>query len=255
VGDEYRDEYRYDGWSDAELALELGVPRVELRDVVPSTLDVAHALAEGGAPGGTLVIADRQTAGRGRGGRRWASPAGGGVWLTLIERPDDASALEVLSLRLGLGAARALDRFADRPIALKWPNDLYVGERKLAGTLVEARWRDGGIEWVAVGFGINVAMPVDLPTAGGLVEGARRVDVLTALVPALRAAAAARGPLAPSELHAYAERDLARGRGCVSPAAGRVEGITGAGELLVATEAGRVALRGGSLVFGPDVTP
>jgi len=238
-----------------ELALELGVPRVELRDVVPSTLDVAHALAEGGAPGGTLVLANRQTAGRGRGGRRWASPAGAGVWLTLVERPDDASALEVLSLRLGLRAARALDRFADRPVALKWPNDLYVGGRKLAGTLAEARWRDGGIEWVAVGFGVNVAVPAEVPAAAGLVAGTRRIEVLAALVPALRAAAAARGPLVPRELDAYAERDLARGRACVSPAAGRVEGITGSGELLVATAAGPVALRGGSLVFDPDVTP
>src|SRR6185436_16510341 len=100
-----------------------------------------------GAPAGTVVLADAQRGGRGRGGRRWASPPGVGVWLTLVERPADHAALEVLSLRLGLHAAAAVERFAARggggPVRLKWPNDLYVGEGKLAGVLVEVRWRDG----------------------------------------------------------------------------------------------------------------
>src|SRR5690606_31208987 len=77
---------RYDGVPAAALAARLGVPRCVALDVTGSALDVAHALGEAGAPAGTLVLADRQTAGRGRLGRRWESPAGTGIWLTLLER-------------------------------------------------------------------------------------------------------------------------------------------------------------------------
>lgn len=212
-------------------------------------MDVAHARARLGAPAGTLVLADRQTAGRGRGGRSWASHAGAGIWMTLLERPADPAALEVLSLRLGLRAANALDAFADAPVQLKWPNDLHVAGRKLAGILVEARWRDARPEWVAIGFGLNVVAPAGVPSGTGLRDGTRRLDVLEVLVPALREAAAARGPLGPEELAAWAARDLARGRRCSAPAHGVVRGITPAGELVVAAEQGDVALRGGSLVL------
>ena len=240
----------YDGWTADALAAALGVPRVELHEVVRSTLDAAHAAAAAGAPAGTLVLADRQTAGRGRGGRRWVSAAGAGLWLTLVERPRDASALEVLSLRLGLRAAPVLERFAAGPVRLKWPNDLYVGERKLAGVLVEARWRDDRVEWVAVGVGVNVVPPPDVPTATGLAAGTRRVELLAELVPALRAAAFAVGPLSAGEVAAFADRDLAPGRRCAEPLAGTVRGIDGRGALLVEDGAGSVrAARAGSLVF------
>jgi len=92
------------------------------------------------------VIANEQTAGRGRGGKSWQSSPGAGLWLTLIERPADTSGLGVLSLRVGLAAAEALDRFAPEPIRLKWPNDLYIDRSKLAGILVEARWREQSVE-------------------------------------------------------------------------------------------------------------
>jgi BirA family biotin operon repressor/biotin-[acetyl-CoA-carboxylase] ligase len=97
---------------------------VELLESTTSTLDVAHRLAADSAPAGTLVIANEQTSGRGRGGKEWQSPPGAGLWLTLVERPVDTSGLGVLSLRVGLAAAEALDRFATEPIRLKWPNDL-----------------------------------------------------------------------------------------------------------------------------------
>ena len=104
----------------------LDLPRVDLLDSTTSTLDVAHRIAAEGAASGTLVIANEQTAGRGRGGKTWRSLPGAGIWLTLIERPADTSGLGVLSLRVGLAAAQALDRFASEPILLKWPNDLYT---------------------------------------------------------------------------------------------------------------------------------
>jgi len=238
----------YDGYGADELRRMLSLPRLELFDSVGSTLDVAHGVAEQGAPAGTLVVADAQTAGRGRAGKSWASAPSAGIWLTLVERPTDAAALEVLSLRLGLHAARALDRFADATVALKWPNDLYVSGRKLAGILTEARWRNGRPEWVAVGFGLNVTAPRGVPGAG-LRPGTARVSVLRELVPALRAAAAARGELSPADLAAYAERDWARGRACTAPERGVVEGISSRGELLVATASGSVRARGGSLVL------
>src|SRR6266513_5287464 len=142
----------------------LDLPRVALLESTTSTLDVAHRLAGDGAPAGTLVIANEQTAGRGRGGKTWQSYPGAGLWLTLIERPSDSSGLGVLSLRVGLAAAEALDRFASEPIRLKWPNDLYVDSRKLAGVLVEARWRESSVEWVAIGLGVNVKAPSSIET-------------------------------------------------------------------------------------------
>ena len=221
----------YDGSSARELAQRLGLPRVELFDVVGSTLDVAHAIA-GDAPDGTLVLSDRQSAGRGRQGRRWESAPGAGVWLTLIERPTDLRALDVLSLRCGLHAAAALDELAARTIALKWPNDLYVAGRKLAGILIETRWRGSSPDWVAIGFGLNVTAPA-LDTATGLVAGASRMEALSRLVPALRAAAAAGGHLSDEELTAWRTRDATFGRVTTGPASGVARGVNAAGELLI----------------------
>ena len=99
----------YDGVRPAALAAMLRVPTVHVYESVPSTLDVAHELGALGAESGTLVLADRQTAGRGRGGKRWASAPGAGIWLTLVERNVDAAVIELLALRLGLAAASALD--------------------------------------------------------------------------------------------------------------------------------------------------
>jgi len=210
---------------------------------------VAHRIAADGAPAGTLVIANEQTAGRGRGGKSWRSAPGAGLWLTLIERPADTSGLGVLSLRVGLAAAEALDRFAPEPIRLKWPNDLYVDRGKLAGILVEARWREHSVEWVAIGLGINVRQPENVEGAAGLEAGTDRLDVLAELVPALRVAASATGSLQADELEEFDARDLARGRKCTQPAMGRVAGITAAGELLVALADSVAPFRSGSLVL------
>lgn len=240
---------RYDGWDGAALARLLDVPRVVVFDSTESTMDDAHGLATLDAPSGSVVLTDRQTAGRGRNGRRWASASGQGIWMTVIERPNDPSAVDVLSLRLGLRVARALDRFAASPVRVKWPNDLYVGAGKLAGILVEARWRAGRIDWVAIGLGVNVREPADVANAASLGPGADRVDVLTELVPAVRAASAARGPLTTAELEEFATRDFAAGRTCIDPTPGQVRGITPLGELLVDTVAGLRTFRDGSLTL------
>lgn len=239
----------YDGIDADSLAELLGVPRVVVHDRIGSTLDAAHVLAEAGAPAGTLVLAEEQTAGRGRGGKRWTSDPGAGLWITFVERPDDPDALEVLSLRLGLRAAAVLDGFAGERVQLKWPNDLYLASGKLAGILVEARWQEQRLSWAALGMGVNVRAPGGVEGAAGLGPGTSRVDVLRALAPALREAALEKGFLRPSELEAFASRDLARGRRCVAPAPGRVAGITATGGLRVAAEGGEVTVRSGSLVL------
>lgn len=240
---------RFDGATDEALAKLLELPRVELLESTTSTLDVAHRIAAQGAPAGTLVIANEQTAGRGRGGKTWQSYPGAGLWLTLIERPNDCSGLGVLSLRVGLAAAEALDRFASEPIRLKWPNDLYVDRGKVAGVLVEARWREQAVEWVAIGLGVNVKAPQHVESAAGLEAGTDRLEVLGELIPAVRGAARATGPLKPDELEEFNARDLARGRKCVEPARGRVAGITPSGELLVALADSVAPFRSGSLVL------
>jgi len=239
----------YDGYSADDLAGMLRLPQVEVRHRTASTLDVAHDLGNDGAPAGTLVIADEQTEGRGRSGAQWSSPGGSGLWLTLLERPRPASGVDVLSLRVGLRCARALDRFASEPVRLKWPNDLYVQDRKLAGVLIEARWREQRLEWVAIGLGVNVASPRGVSDAASLDSGTARVEVLTELIPALRAAAASQGLLTSGEMSEWNARDLARGRTCTEPARGTVSGITASGELIVALSDSVSRFRSGSLVL------
>lgn len=228
-----------DGLSADAIARDLDLPLVQLYDEVTSTMDVAATLGDRGAPGGALVVAAAQRAGRGRGGRRWASPHGKGLWLTLLERPNDPSALPVLPLRIGLRMAGVLERWTTAPIQLKWPNDLYLAGNKLAGILLEARWRDQRLDWLALGIGINLSPPDAVPNAAYLTNGATRGAVLAELIPVLRAAVSARGVLTGGELAQYAARDFARGKRCRAPAEGVVLGIERSGELLVETSAGR----------------
>ncbi|MBI5601354.1 MAG: biotin--[acetyl-CoA-carboxylase] ligase [Gemmatimonadetes bacterium] len=245
-------EASFEGLDARALAVRLGLPACEIHDLVGSTMDLAHAAAGRGTTAGTLILANEQEAGRGRGGRRWSSAPGGGLWMTLVERPASPSGFDVLSLRVGLFMAEALDALAGERVRLKWPNDLYVGEGKLAGILIEARWRDQRVEWVAIGVGVNIVPAADVPGAAGLAAGVSRLQALDAVLPELRAAAAVEGPLTVSELSRYAARDLSVGRWAVQPAVGVVAGISRTGELMVDTSSGPVACRAGSLVFAED---
>ena len=215
-------------------------------------MDIAHALGATGAPAGTLVLADEQTGGRGRGGKIWRSRAGAGIWMTLLERPNDSEALGVLSIRLGLKAAPVLERYATEPVRLKWPNDIIVGTGKVAGILVETRWRERQVDWVAIGFGVNVERPDGETGAAALREGTSRLDVLAELVPAMRAAARARGALTPSELAHWAARDHAAGRLCRAPVRGRVRGLAPDGSLVIEHGTETALARAGSLVLEDD---
>ena len=129
---------------------------------LPSSNDRALAWAREGAPHGALVTADEQTAGRGRLGRRWASPAGEGLYASVVLRPAEylgggaswSPRWSALGLAVGLGLRLGLGRWVPE-VRLKWPNDLLVRRRKLAGVLCETRWQ-GSTPDVVVGFGINV---------------------------------------------------------------------------------------------------
>jgi BirA family transcriptional regulator, biotin operon repressor / biotin---[acetyl-CoA-carboxylase] ligase len=239
----------WDGHTAGALAHRCAVPHLELFAETESTLDVAHVLAEDGAPSGTVILAEHQRAGRGRLGRTWTSHSGRGVWCTVIERPRDPSALDVLSIRVGLRAAEGLDSFAAERVGVKWPNDLVLPAGKLGGILTEARWTGASLGWVAVGVGINVVPPPDVRTAAGLRIGVDRADVLAAVVGAVRAACAAEGALTPDEMRRYQARDVLAGRRIESPARGTVTGIDASGALLIDTERGAESHRAGTVRF------
>lgn len=235
------------------LAAECGLVRLDYHALVGSTMDEAHRLAQAGADAGTLVLADAQEGGRGRGGRSWVSEPGAGLWMTLIERPRDPQALDVLALRIGLALSEALEPFCDGGITLKWPNDLFVGTGKLAGILIEARWRESLPEWVAIGVGVNRRTPDAFPDAASVRADIPRDDVLRAMLPAMRRAAAQPGRLTPEECARWADRDLAHGRDIIEPRVGRAMGIDATGALLIAESRGAMyAARSGSLVFAGE---
>jgi len=142
-----------------------------------STNSDAMALARGGAPEGTVVVADHQSAGRGRRGRVWQAPPGASLLVSVLLRPP-AGAAGLVGMAAGLAMAEAVDVVSHGAVSaeLKWPNDLVVGDRKLAGILAEADWpagttASGGFRQpaagerlaVVVGVGINVVWPADLP--------------------------------------------------------------------------------------------
>jgi BirA family biotin operon repressor/biotin-[acetyl-CoA-carboxylase] ligase len=128
---------------------------------VGSTNDVAATLADRGGPEGTLVVADAQTAGRGRHGRAWASPAGAGLYISIVMRPA-AHAIGLLTIAAGVALADGIQAATGLQPQLKWPNDVYIDGRKLAGILAEAGSSSAGVQHVIVGCGINL-MPAAYP--------------------------------------------------------------------------------------------
>jgi BirA family biotin operon repressor/biotin-[acetyl-CoA-carboxylase] ligase len=130
-------------------------------DSTHSTNDVAARLAEAGAAEGTTIVAETQTAGRGRHGRSWFSPRGAGLYVSVILRPGaeivkEASPVSLLTLASGVVIAEAVRAATGLPARIKWPNDVLVGGRKLAGILAESALHGGALQFVVVGFGVNL---------------------------------------------------------------------------------------------------
>jgi BirA family biotin operon repressor/biotin-[acetyl-CoA-carboxylase] ligase len=221
----------------------LGTPRLHLR-VTDSTNTRARELAAAGAPHGTLVTAAAQSAGRGRQGRTWTAPAGRALLCSVVVREPP----RLLSLLAGVAAADAVGPQA----RLKWPNDVYLNGRKVAGILVEGRPQEG---WAIVGVGINVAVrPDELPpeladSAGTLGLGTEAIEpVLARLMSALQ-----RWLAAPADEMLEAVRALDALLGQTITWAGgtaRGAGIDAHGRLLVDTPEGRQALNAGEVHLG-----
>jgi BirA family transcriptional regulator, biotin operon repressor / biotin---[acetyl-CoA-carboxylase] ligase len=218
----------------------IGRPRVHLR-VTDSTNERARALAAAGAPHGTLVTAGEQTAGRGRQGRSWAAPAGSAVLMSLIVR--DVS--ETLPLAAAVAVCEALPVDAE----IKWPNDVWIDGRKVAGILVEGRPQEG---WAVLGIGMNVSteeLPAELHATSLRLAGCDLSveEALAALLAALERWLAA--PAA-EVLAAWRSRDALLGRP-VRWANGNKEGtaagVDESGALIVDTAGGRVTLDAGEV--------
>jgi len=232
------------------LARRWGVPQCGVFRTLSSSLDAIHDVAAQGAPAGTVVVVEEQTAGRGRDGRTWRSPIGG-AWLGILLRPP-APVLGALSLRVGLVLADVLDELVRGPRArLKWPNDVLVDDRKIAGILCESRWQGETLQWIGVGVGVNVANEIPPELAGRaialreLLPDVRRLDLLDRLVPALLPLTTHHAPLTESECTAFARRDWLRGRQIRAPIPGRAAGVRPDGALLVDTGAGTTMVREG----------
>ena len=227
--------------------------RMHWLETTSSTNDVAAHLAELGANEGTIVAADAQTAGRGRLGRSWFSPPGAGLYVSIVLRPSgdlsktvNPSAL--LTLASGVAIAEGVAASTGLPVEIKWPNDVMIGKRKLAGILAEATAQAGSLQQVILGFGLNLhpaAFPPELADRVTSIEAetSRPADRAQIVVEILAAFAARyadlRGGrfdailsawrrLAPSLASALVEWDVPGG-----VVRGRAEGIDDAGRLLV----------------------
>jgi BirA family biotin operon repressor/biotin-[acetyl-CoA-carboxylase] ligase len=223
--------------------MSLGRPRAHFR-LTDSTNARARELAEAGAPHGTVVTAHEQTAGRGRQGRSWAGPPGRALLLSVIVRSFD----ELLPLRAGLAVADV----AGPAARVKWPNDVWLDGRKLAGILVEGR----PDAWAVVGIGLNVAVRVeDLPEDVRAIAATldRPPDALDATLRELLDALHARlGQAAMATLDDLRARDALLGRAVRwTGGTGEAAGIDADGRLLVRTAAGTVeAVAAGEVHLG-----
>lgn len=140
--------------------------RVERHALIDSTSDLCVARARAGEAERLAVIAARQSGGRGRAGRQWASPEGN-LYASVLLRPE-APAMQggLWALLAGLALIEALDPFVPpggTALALKWPNDVLRGDAKLAGILLDASIADGRLDWLVMGFGANLAYAPEVP--------------------------------------------------------------------------------------------
>ena len=239
---------------------------------VASTMEEAATLASAGAPEGTVVVAESQSAGRGRAGRPWSDAPGRSLLCTVLLRPNvPPDRLGLLSLVAGVAVAEAIEQRAGIPAQLKWPNDVWIGDdparRKVAGILLQARTGPAAVDHALVGIGVNLTSPeTDLPPGGTslLVAAGRAVDrdeLLASLLDRLADGYAdfcATGGF--PDLDAWRRRAALLGENvAVEQAgvtlAGRFAGIDDDGALLLQTDGGVRRIVAGDLVRGPQRAP
>lgn len=230
-----------------------------------STNDDAKRLAREGAAEGTVVLASEQTGGRGRLGREWSSPSGG-VYFSVVLRPPLApSEVAALPLVAGVGLARGFATLGTE-VTLKWPNDVFEGDGKVAGVLVEMSAEAERVEWLVVGCGINVRPPATPHPGAAYLAGdpaAPTPRLATVAAAALDGLASAYDDFRLGGFDAvraeYVSRLRLLGRdvtvrrldGAVA-AAGRVAGVDETGRLVVDGPDGPVALTAGEVTLRED---
>ena len=220
----------------------IGSPRVHYR-LTDSTNERAKELALAGAPHGTLVTADEQTAGRGRQGREWTAPPRSAVLMSVVLRELD----EMLPLAAAVAVAEAVPGDA----TIKWPNDIWIEGRKVAGILVEGRPQEG---WAVLGAGLNVsteAFPAELAeSATSLRLSGIEGDTESVLASILRQLDEWLGARV---LDAWRSRDALKGqRVRWTGGEGVADGIDDSGALVVETSTGVVALDAGEVHLLPS---
>jgi BirA family biotin operon repressor/biotin-[acetyl-CoA-carboxylase] ligase len=218
----------------------IGHPRVHFRSADSTNLR-ARAFAAAGAPHGTLVTAAEQSAGRGRQGRAWATPAGSSVLMSLILRGPS----RLLSLAAGVAVAETAVTFGAVNVSIKWPNDVWVGGAKVAGILVEGRPQE---DWAVLGIGLNAQAESFPPELGARATSLGIADVESVLAELLERLAHWTAAPDGAVLDSMRSRDALLGREIAwSDGAGTATGIDADGKLMVATPSGRIALDAGEV--------
>ncbi len=228
---------------------------------ITSTNDVAASLADAGAAEGTVVAADAQTAGRGRRGRVWVSPPAAGLYVSIVLRPAP-EVVSLLTLAAGLALSEGIEAATGLATDVKWPNDVYVSDRKLAGILAEAGFSGTGLHHVILGCGINVlpsSFPPEIARRATSIESelGRPIDRGLVLAECLAALASRYADLQARRTSAIVtgwrrRAALTFGRAVEWDAAGAVqqgiaENIDDGGALLVRTGAGLTRLLAGEI--------
>lgn len=220
--------------------------RLFVRETVESTNDEIRMLAQAGAPDGVIVVAERQTAGRGRRGAAWFSPVGESLAFSILVKPQEPKALwPRLALAAGLAVAEAVEAFGIEA-GIKWPNDVWIHGKKAAGILVEA-----GADFAIVGIGLNVnstAFPAEVAdiATSMRIEGGCEVSRAEVLGEIIRRFAKRRlqiGQEFDELISAVSVRCVLTGKRvslttASGPRVGIVTGIAPGGELLLKTEQG-----------------